>query len=86
MKTTLDGEGFFGTSENLLCGKIVNDVARENFVEERRVIDIRDQVNLRTNVLICLFDPELQLLPFDQALRQGAALDDPVVIPPFEYV
>jgi len=42
MKTTLDCEGFFGASENLLCSKIVNDVTRENFVKERRVIDVRD--------------------------------------------
>ena len=43
-------------------------------------------MNLCANVLIFPLDPELQLLTFDQALRQGATLDDPVVIPPFEYV
>jgi hypothetical protein len=49
----------------LLSGKIIDDVARENLVEKRRMVDVRDQVNLRANVLIFPLDPELQLLPFD---------------------
>src|ERR1044071_4112659 len=50
------------------------------------MIHVGDQMNLSVDVLILLLDAELYFLSLDQALGQGAAFDNAIVIAPLEDV
>jgi hypothetical protein len=75
MKAALDSKRLFSAAKYLLHGQFVDHVTSENFIQQGRVIDVCDQMNLRADVLIFLFDTQFMLLLLHQTLCKRAPFD-----------